>query len=121
MDYEFSYDYLGKPVARISMGHEAFGLWLSQEIGADPAKVDAVLQDIEQLTMGKIQQKVMTGSEYQLCLSQEEAEVISHVSRIETEEVPEEVELDETDSYAVCGLQDFELMLLSWQSFYLRG
>ena len=49
MDYEFRRDPFGGYRARFSMGHEAIGQWLIDEVGKDEEKLDELFALCDQL------------------------------------------------------------------------
>ena len=49
MDYEIHRDIYNRPQAELSMGHEAHGLWLSEEVGTDQGLNGLLLEKIEAL------------------------------------------------------------------------
>ncbi|SIS59091.1 YacL family protein [Neptunomonas antarctica] len=118
MDYEFTVDDIGRPVAKFSMGAEAIGRWMSEEIRANQHEIDTLLGIIEQLEQRMIGQHQQRGSEFQLRLNQYEIEVLALVLDLDMDdELPEETNLYDEESYAGCGLQDFKEALLSWREF----
>ena len=50
MDYEFRRDPFSGYRARFSMGHEAIGQWLIDEVGKDEEKLDELFAIIDQLS-----------------------------------------------------------------------
>lgn len=119
VDYELSYNLLGQPEARFSMGHEALGIWMTEELGKDVQKLSVLLDNIEQLQLGQSREFVVPGKEYQLLMFSDGIQVCAHALMGQQQElIPEEVELDDSLSFAECGLEDFKLALLSWQSFF---
>jgi len=122
VDYELSYNLLGHPEARFSMGHEALGIWLTEELGKDSQKLALVLANIEMLQLGQLQEIIVQGKEYQLLMQTDGVQVCAHQMFGDPQESElDEVELDNSLSFAECGLEDFKLALLSWQSFFHLG
>jgi hypothetical protein len=122
VDYDFTFDEYDKPVAEFSMGHEAIGTWFSDELGANQQRIDELVDIIDQLVHHRIQQRQIEGTEYQLRLNQENVEVIALSLGLEVdEELPEDTQLYDEESYAECGLEDFQEALISWQEFILSA
>lgn len=122
MDYDFSFDEYDKPVAEFSMGHEAIGTWFSDELGANQQRIEELIDILDQLVHHRIQQRLIEGTEYQLRLNQEDVEVVALSLGLEVdEELPEDTNLYDEESYAECGLEDFQQALTSWQEFILSA
>lgn len=122
MDYEFSFDEYDKPVAEFSMGHEAMGSWFSDELGANKQRIEELIEIIDQLINRRIEQRLIEGTEYQLRLNQEDAEVRALSLDIDIdEELPENTNLYDEESFSECGLEDFQQALQSWQEFILSA
>lgn len=118
MDYEFTFDDIGRPVAKLSMGAEAVGRWLSEDLGSDKGRIDQLLGIIGQLEQRKISQHQESGTEFVLRMNQDEIEVFALVLDLDVdEELPENTNLYDEESHAGCGLPDFKQALLSWRSF----
>ncbi len=122
MDYDFTFDEYDKPVAEFSMGHEAIGTWLSEELGANQQRIEELIDIVDQLVHRRIQQRQIEGTEYQLKLNQEDVEVRALSLELEIdEELPEDTNLYDEESFAECGLEDFQQALISWQEFILSA
>ena len=122
MDYEFSFDEYDKPVAEFSMGHEAMGSWFSDELGSNQQRIEELIEIIDQLINRRIEQRLIEGTEYQLRLNQEDAEVRALSLDIDIdEELPENTNLYDEESFSECGLEDFPQALQSWQEFILSA
>ncbi|SFG81285.1 YacL family protein [Neptunomonas qingdaonensis] len=118
MDYEFSIDELGRPRAKFSMGAEAIGRWFSEELSDDQQQINQLVAIVETLEQGTISDYQQSGKEFQLRLNQNEIEVVALALDLGfDDELPEETNLYDEESYAGCGLPDFKQALLSWQSF----
>lgn len=118
MEYEFSQDLLGAPVARFSMGHEAFAVWLEDELVAQPARLAELLTQLDQLQQGRGWDFELDGREYSLFLDRDEALVRANVLSLgEGDWQDEEMSLSEEGQQAGCGLDDFRAMLMDWQQF----
>lgn len=122
MDYDFTFDEYDKPIAEFSMGHEAIGAWFSDELGANQQRIDELIDILDQLIQHRIQQRLIEGAEYQLRLDQENAEVVALSLELDIdEELPEDTNLYDEESFAECGLEDFQQALVSWQEFILSA
>ncbi len=118
MDYHFTVDDHGRPVAAFTMGHEAIGRWLSEELGSNPQRTEQLLQRIEQLELRQCHRHRQIGSEFQLRIEHDEIEIIALALAAEVDdELPEETELFDQQLYAECGLEDFKQLLLAWLAF----
>jgi len=78
VEYEFSQDLLGAPVAQFSMGHEAFGFWLEDEMRSTAA-IDEVLSELGRLQRREAWEFERVGREYSLMLSSDDAQVAANV------------------------------------------
>ncbi len=117
MEYEFSQDFTG-PEARFSMGHEAFGYWLTQEIGARKDKLAGVFKALNKLTQGTAWDAEITGFEYDLLLSRDEAMVRAHaLSAGDDLDLEEDMDFYDSESSARCGLEDFAELIDKWAGF----
>jgi len=122
VDYDFTFDEYDKPIAEFSMGHEAIGSWFNDELGANQQRIEELVDIIEQLLSHRIQQRQVDGTEYQLRMNQEDVEVVALSLGLEVdEELPENTNLYDDESYAECGLEDFQQVLISWQEFILSA
>lgn len=123
MDYDFTFDEYDKPIAEFSMGHEAIGSWFNDELGTNQQRIEELVDILEQLVSHRIQQRQVDGTEYQLRMNQEDVEVraLSLGMEVDDEELPENTNLYDNESYAECGLEDFQQVLISWQEFILSA
>ncbi|WP_282353924.1 YacL family protein [Pontibacterium granulatum] len=117
MEYEFSQDFTG-PEARFSMGHEAFGYWLTQEIGARTDKLTEISNALNKLTQGTAWDAEITGFEYDLILSRDDAMVRAHaLSSGDDLDLEEDMDFYDSESSARCGLEDFAELIAKWAEF----
>lgn len=122
MDYDFSFDEYDKPVAEFSMGHEAIGSWFTDELGANLQRIEELIEITDQLITRRIEHRQIEGTEYQLRLSQQDAEVRALSLDIDIdEELPEDTNPYDEESFSECGLEDFQQVLKSWQEFILSA
>ncbi len=121
MDYEFKKNTLdGQYYALFSMGHEALGRWLVEEVDQDFDKITEILSAIP--TVSKEANGVRwLGHELTLVLQGDEALVqANHLFADCDDELEADFHLYEDESVALCGLDDFEQVLLAWKSFIER-
>ncbi|HIP75847.1 MAG TPA: hypothetical protein EYH12_01585, partial [Psychromonas hadalis] len=78
MEFDFRKNYLtGLATVKLSMGAEAFGIWLDQE-GQDIAWIDRLIVQIKRLQQREIVEYKLAGDEFNLLLTQDEATVMNH-------------------------------------------
>ncbi|WP_024871349.1 YacL family protein [Tolumonas lignilytica] len=118
MDHEFVRDIEGRCLARLSMGHEAFGFWLTDELGVDISQCNELLKTTARLLHGGDDFK-LSGKTFCLYLDQDSATVSALELQFETEIEDNELGLSYYDDelFAACGLDDFEQLLLAWRDF----
>lgn len=118
MDHEFVRDIDGRCRANLSMGHEAFGFWLTDELGENLTQCNELLKIIARLLHGG-DDYTLSGNAFCLHLDQEAATVSALELQFETEIEDNELGLSYYDDelFAACGLDDFEQLLLAWREF----
>ncbi|MFD2229366.1 YacL family protein [Alkalimarinus sediminis] len=120
MDYEFTIDEQYNPVAQFSIGHEAIGLWFTEELSNNKQAIARLLDVIQQLEAGKTMHYNTQGKTFQLRLDSEQAEVVALALDIDIdEELPENTELYDQESYAECGISDFKQAVIEWEQFVI--
>jgi uncharacterized protein YacL (UPF0231 family) len=122
MDYQFSHDILGHPVATCELECEAFGDWLSHEIAQDTGQITLLLNTIQQLQTHQLSHYQHNGKEYHLVFDKDEVELILNNNHIQEmthseEEEDESQELSNLHIQSGCGLADFHILLQAWQTF----
>lgn len=119
MDYEFTLDLSGDYCAEFSMGHEALGYWLTNELGSRQSVMTAIFSAIEQLQNKQRWDYEVEGAEYNLLLTRDDATVRAHGldSDFADDEPEEELDYYDQESTACCGLEDFIEILTGWQAF----
>lgn len=117
MDYEFRRDLYGHYQAELSMGHEALGLWLSEELGTDLVLAKNLLNKIEQLQKTEYWEHYQPGREFMLTMNPEGVEVQAALLDDSTDEAPDELNHYDQESQASCGLDDFRQLLTTWCEF----
>ena len=117
MDYDFRRDLYGRYQARFSMGHEALGQWLTEELGTDNNQIDSLLDKIEQLQNRQCWQHQLAGKAFTLSMNRDGIEVGANLLDDMTDEAPEELSFYDQESQTCCGLDDFRQLLMAWKSF----
>ncbi|WP_221800376.1 YacL family protein [Oceanobacter mangrovi] len=121
MDYEFWFEGR-KPMARLDDEQALMGRWLSDEIGDDFKHLKALITTVELLLEGGLRDYQWQGKETLLQLSRDEAQV-SALSVMYDEDLQvldeQQLELQEFDQQAGCGLDDFLDLLLAWKEFII--
>ncbi|ANE74800.1 MULTISPECIES: protein YacL [Dickeya] len=116
MDYEFLRDVTGQVVVRMSMGHEAVGHWLNEEVKGQQAVLDEVEAAVRELA-GSERQWERAGHEYTLLLDSEEVMVRANQLAFETDELEEGMSYYDEESLSLCGLEDFLELLEKYRAF----
>ena len=127
MEYEFVHDAItGEARALFSLEHEVIGPWIEVELGNDITKLTDLLTIVDNIATGKSQEVMITGSEYTITLTKEDILIQTNVSMNgslddNSEGLPdmltdEHINLDQNE-IAECGLEDFNVLLLSWREF----
>ncbi|MEZ9522753.1 YacL family protein [Enterovibrio norvegicus] len=122
MDYEFRRNTLDDSFhAELSMGHEALGRWLVDELGTDHAEIENVLKNLQDV-MQQGGEWNRSGKVFHLQLTQEEALVQANALLEGTdEEMPEQdFHAYEEESVSLCGPEDLMTLLEAWQDFIRR-
>ncbi|AMG30213.1 hypothetical protein AL542_07320 [Grimontia hollisae] len=122
MDYEFRRNTLDDSFhAELSMGHEALGRWLMDELGTDHDAIDEVLENLNRV-MQQGGEWLRPGKVFHLQLTQEEALVQANSVMEGGEEEMPDVDLHayEEESVSLCGPEDLLSVLEAWQDFIRR-
>jgi uncharacterized protein YacL (UPF0231 family) len=118
VDYEFENNYLGRPSAKFSMGHEAFGRWFTEELSNDIILVDKILSSISEIENRAIVRKIFHGKVFELTVELEQASVRAlSLDYDSEEELGHDLELFDQELMSDCGLTDFKETLVSWREF----
>lgn len=118
MNYQFVRDVSGSPLAQFEMGSELFSLWFSEELSDDNEKIILLFDVIQQLQNKSLKEYVFEGNDITLSLDPYEVEVRSKILDVDAPaELPEGTELYDQESISGCGLEDFLLVLSSWNDF----
>lgn len=121
MDYDFKKNTLdGSYHAVFSMGHEALGRWLVEEIGKDFDKIDTVMSQLGALKNSTQEWRII-GDELTLSLQDNEAVVQANYLFSEDEtELEDNLDFYDEEAVAVCGFEDFAQVLTAWRAFVTR-
>ena len=118
MDYEFENNYLGRPSAKFSMGHEAFGRWFTEDLSNDIILVDKILFSIAQIEDKTILREQFCGKVFELTVEFEQASVRAlSLDYDSDEELGDDLALFDQEQMSDCGLTDFKETLVSWREF----
>ncbi|OMH31723.1 YacL family protein [Motiliproteus sp. MSK22-1] len=117
MDYEFTKDFVGSYVAHFPMGHEALGSWLTTELGGDQERIQKLYTAITELQQQQSWDYQLDGAEYRLQLTRDEAVVQAHTLFYSDDELTDNMDYYDSESFAQCGLDDFKAMLTDWSRF----
>ncbi|AWH88054.1 YacL family protein [Limnobaculum parvum] len=116
MDYELRIDVTGQVFASFSMGHEAIGHWLNEEVEGNLALLDEVELAIQQVR-GSERQWQKVGHEYTLWLDGEEVIVRANQIGLEGDEMEEGMFYYDEESLSCCGVEDFLEVLKGYRNF----
>ena len=118
MDYELKKDYLGKPFAKFSMGHEAFSHWFTEELSNDIVLVDKILSSVSKVENRSVFEKHFCGKSFELTLEFEQVVVRALLLDYDTkEDLGDDLEVFDQELMSDCGLPDFKDVLVSWREF----
>lgn len=120
MDFRFYYNERQLPCAQLSMDHEAFGLWLTDEISDDQTNLSAVLAAVDAILNGQRSDYEAQGHDFTLLLSRDDARVIANTlldDHTAEELQDEDLDIYDAESHAECGLEDFRDLLIEWRDF----
>lgn len=116
MDYEFRRDVTGQIHAQFSMGHEAIGYWLNEEVKGDTAVIETI-KNAAQTVIGSEKEWVLPGKEYTLSLDEQEVMVRANQLEFSNDEMEEGFQYYDEESLSFCGLTDFLSMLDRYHEF----
>lgn len=122
MEYQYQLDSTtGGFKALFSYEHQVFGPWLETEVSNNQQKLIEVLTAIDDVSSLKQHEVIITGREYTLIIDQQDVSI--RVNSGMDGDDSEEAELSEQDlsfadsGVAMCGLEDFRQLILSWSNF----
>ncbi|AXW85920.1 hypothetical protein AU509_11430 [Lonsdalea britannica] len=116
MDYEFLRDVTGVVIVRMSMGHEAVGHWLNEEVNGQLAVLDEVEAGARSV-LGSERQWQLQGHEYSLLLDEEEVIIRANQLSLTCDEMEEGMSYYDEESLSLCGLEDFLALLSKYRQF----
>jgi len=121
MDYEFKKNTLdGSYHVIFSMGHEALGRWLLEEVGKDFDKMDTIEAQIGALKNSTKEWRLL-GEDLSLVLQDNEALVQANcMFSEEDDEFEEDMHFYDEESMSLCGFEDLEQVLHAWRAFVTR-
>ena len=125
MEYQYRLDpATGKAQALFSLEHQIMGPWLEVEVYDDVDKIKTLLTAIDDIDKGKKNEVVISGKEYSVIIDQQDVSVRANSSVNGSAVLPDEYleqgfEVDETQ-LAMCGLEDFRELVLSWSYFFKK-
>lgn len=118
MDYEFLRDVTGQVIVKFSMGHEAIGHWLNDEVKGDLARVADVERQLHSLS-GSLRQWQHIGHEF--LIDAEKVRVRANGMSVECDALEEGLSYYDEESLSLCGSDDFLLMLSRYRQFIQTG
>ncbi|WP_434358432.1 YacL family protein [Parasalinivibrio latis] len=118
MDYEFRRNNLDDSYrAQFSMGHEALGRWLTDEVGRDKEKIQLVLGKLHEMK-DQVSEWRLVGEELTLVLSDNEALVQDNRLFSEgDDDLEDDMHYYDEENIALCGFEDLIDVLEAWQAF----
>ncbi|OOE90176.1 YacL family protein [Salinivibrio sharmensis] len=123
MDYEFSRNSFDDSYRIVfSMGHEAIGRWLLDELGTELTQVTSCLHTLQQLE-SELQWR---GHTFTLTANRDEVVVVANAmlqpasDEAQTTLNEQALTFYDEESSAACGYQDFLAMLEAYQDFISR-
>lgn len=122
MEYQYQLDSsTGGYKAIFSYEHQVFGPWLETEVSNNQQKLIEVLTAIDEVSSNKHDEIIITGCEYTLTIDQQDVAIrvnsdMNGESLLAAEYSEQDLSFDET-SVAMCGLEDFRQLILSWSNF----
>ncbi|KEY60720.1 protein YacL [Serratia sp. DD3] len=119
MDYEFLRDVTGQVVVKFSMGHEAIGHWINEELKGDLNILDQIEAAAAELK-GSERQWQLAGHEYTLLLDSEEVMIRANQLEFESDEMEEGMNYYDEESLSFCGVEDFLAALQAYRNFMLN-
>lgn len=121
MEFDFSLDIFGCPIAKLSMEQEALAFWLTDELAQNAdAQIISILNKVNELKSSAIWEHSHRGLGYSLQLTRDEVILISHAVLLDDDiEMMDAETLDSFEGAQMsrCGLDDFEALLLQWQRY----
>lgn len=116
MEYDFVRDLTGKVLVKSSMGHEAIGQWLNEEVSGNISLLDQVEQQLDAVA-GSLRQWQHIGHEYTLLMDGEEVMVRANDLLFVNDELEDGMSYYDDESLALCGTDDFRHLLQQYRAF----
>ncbi|SDJ60143.1 hypothetical protein SAMN04488540_11075 [Ferrimonas sediminum] len=121
MEYEFKSGLTGERLAQMSMGHEAFGRLLTEELNR-PEAVEQLLQQLQAPLSDPFEVRQLLLGEWALVLEQGEVDLKATALGMEQDhDLDPDIEYYDVESEACCGLEDLCQLLSSWHTFLGTG
>jgi uncharacterized protein YacL (UPF0231 family) len=119
MEYEFRRDTLtGTLLASFSMDQEALGFWFVEELGECAEKYEEICHVIAKLQLNQLIHWRRVGKALSIELDGEQVRVFANeLESSEEIDLEEAMSLYDDESEALCGLEDFSVVLESWLVF----
>lgn len=119
MDFEFTKNtMLGEYRAHFAMEHLIFGRLLEDELKQDRTKIDQILNVAENAGSAPLSDFKWSGTELLVLFHNCEVTVVENSVYQDTEETFEEnLNLYDSESSAICGLEDFTVLMDKWLEF----
>ena len=120
MDLDFRKDTLTDTYrVIISMEQTALGNWIQGTLGTDKATIALIQAEIDLLKARQKQEYRLIGDEMTLTLTQEDVCACANSELIDFgEELDDDMNFYDAETVAVCGLEDFEILLQAWLRFF---
>jgi uncharacterized protein YacL (UPF0231 family) len=119
MEFEFRKDFITEQASvQTEMNHEAVATWLEME-GQSTAWVEALIENIVAVQTRVLTEYKLAGSEFDLLLTNAEAQVTNHrlMETDEDEVLDDSLSFYDAEIEACCGLEDFKNLIESWLEF----
>ncbi|NAW68989.1 hypothetical protein CAG54_15120 [Vibrio sp. V27_P1S3P104] len=119
MEYQFIRNtLLGQYSVRCEMGFEVIARWLQDEIAAECTKIDQVMHLIKLAQQQPNQEQYLVGQEISLLIQGDEVTIQENILLQEQELLSDEAfGFYDCESFAQCGLDDFQQLLVGWRKF----
>jgi uncharacterized protein YacL (UPF0231 family) len=114
MEFQFSKDIFGQPLAKCELECEVFGDWLSHDLGLNLSDLTTLHGKVEQLLNKDLLDFEWQGKEYHLTFTQYEVNICLMHSEPTSDEF---IDTFDQEQNCGCGLVDFKNMLSEWQKF----
>jgi uncharacterized protein YacL (UPF0231 family) len=116
MDYEFRRDLSGQVIAHFSMGHEAIGYWLNEEIKGKLSLIEEIESAAKSIADSENEWS-LAGHEYTLSIDGQEVMIRANQLDFSQDELDEDMHYYDDESLSFCGITDFLLMLERYRRF----